>query len=268
MALSMTIDTSRLDQALGSLHDAAVGKGQDLKKLLIGQQKLLAQSIVKLTAPKDKKQGEMAIERDLHKIITEVDSKLFNEIGSEYGTKNIDAYRIIKKEKINLRWDNLVVNAADLPALHMQYRDSRGRPTNVPRSGRRTWGAAIVVERGVQAAYIRKVQERVGRWKAKWAYAAHKMGASFPGWISRHFESVASKSHAMWDLDNPNGPSVVFGGIGPNFGKDIGLIRAAVKIRARAVARLTKLILSDYSKDLAKGMRAQSHARKYAEAES
>jgi hypothetical protein len=281
--MSLTVDDSRLHAALDGLRSAMLGAGKDISALLVGQQKMLAKTIVNFTppivsraarsaahesgepSPSDKKTGENAIERDLTKLITEVDSDLFNEIGSAHGTRNIDTYRTIKATKVHLVWDNLTANAANLPALHRSYQDSRGRPKGTRGNGRRTWNAAIVVEKGMRLPYIKQVQERVGRWKAKWAYAAAQAGAKFPAYISRHFGSLGSKAYSQWNLADTNGPSVIFGGRGRRFGKDAEAVRDAVRFRAKVMVRLTKLILSGYSKDMAKGMRAQSHAKKYAE---
>jgi len=147
-----------------------------------------------------------------------------DKIGSKYGLTNIDAWGKDKDgNKLHYQWDNLVISPSNLPALHNQFRGPEGRPYRV-KTRKGEWKSRIVVEKGQRAEYIKLVQSHVGRWKAKWAYAAWRLGDEFPAWIARHFDYVSRKAPFTAKLEGPN-QFIEFGSSGVNFRKDIGMGR-------------------------------------------
>jgi hypothetical protein len=185
-------------------------------------------------------------------------------MGSKYGLRNIDAWGKTKDgETLLYQWDNLVVSPGNLPALHNQYRGPEGRPYRT-KTRKGEWKSRIVVEQGQRAEYIKLVQSHVGRWKAKWAYAAWKLGDEFPSWISRHFDYVSSRAPFTAKLDGPD-QRIEFGSSGVNFRKDIGKIQSAIKFRTEVIVKRIKLIISGYNKQVAQKIRISAQAHKHNE---
>jgi hypothetical protein len=271
--ISAKIDTNGAFLALDSLRDAMVGKGMDASNIVRDEARLLARTIASFTPPPKgnaKKVGEDAIEKDLKSLIAEASYELIDEIGSKFGTRNIQNAYITKKDgtQVELNWENLDYTGSGLDDLHKKYRNQDGRVPRLHKSRANVWKSRVVVPEGVRAPFIKKIQQRVGRAKAAWAFTAYKLGGSVPGWISRHFGSLGSTSISSTEgLSDTIKPSVLFGSRAPGVRKMQSQIQAAVRVRTKAIARKVKLILSDYNSDLARGMRAQTKAAKYKEAE-
>ncbi len=105
-------------------------------------------------------------------------------------------------------------------------------------------------------------------WKATWAYAATLVGASFPRWISRHFGTVSSLAIAdISHIRDPQKPYVIFGSRFSEGNRIRQRVRDAVNLRVKVIARKAKLMLSDYKRDMAQGIRAQSASAKHNEPE-
>jgi hypothetical protein len=261
------LDYAPWNAAIDSIHNAMIGAGKDASTLLQDQAKLLLRKIVDYTPPPGrgnaaKELGERAISNDLHSLISEAPPELFNDIGSRYGVKNVEA-PLIKKDGSELRlvWDNLVANPDNLPAIHNVYRKKNGRPVKT-RQVQGQWRAKIVVEKGVREPYIRKAQGNLGRWKAKWAIHGAKLGDKFPAWITRHFPYAEAHTTHKFEVGGESGPLLVVSGKGPDFQRNLARIQDAMRFRIKQIAKLTQLILSNYSKAVASGMKAEAQAHK------
>lgn len=89
-----------------------------------------------------------------------------------------DALRIIFHRSAESKSKRLTLLKTPDPALHQAARVA-GR---VPKRRK----AQIVIERAATLkAYIRTVQQRVGKAKAGWMRGAHLLAAKFPAWISK-----------------------------------------------------------------------------------
>ncbi len=254
-----------------------VGQGEDVSNILIDQHRLLTKTVVNFTPPsllnagggahgQDRKRGEDAVQRDLYALISEARPQLLDRIGSQFGLRNIDTYITTRnKEKIHLLWENIDPSGSRLKELHNRYRNPRtGRPWRQAPSAKGEWKSRIVVTAGTRAAYVKEAQSHVGRWKAKWALAAVRLGwDKCPGWISRHFGQDGAVFSA--DLKNPGEPFILFGCIGPNARKNIDSIKAAVQTRTKAMALRAQLVCSAYAKDVAAGMKPKPHAKEFAD---
>lgn len=259
------IDTSKLNVVLNDLREAMIGNGEDVSKLLQQEHKLLTRTIVNFTPPLPatgaKQIGEKAVKRDLHSLISEAPADLIDEIGSEHGLTNIDTYRTLKVKNVHLLWDRIVPNPQMLPEIHNRYRNKRGRIPIVPGFGGGVWRSRVVVEKGQREPYVKQVQSHVGRWKAKWAFAAAQLGDKYPSWIARHFGDIASKARFQHQLKGVT-PFILFGGSGPNFAQNKSKINAAVKFRVMVLKRRIKLVISNYAKQIANNIRVSSQAHK------
>jgi len=193
MQPTVTIDASGFNRVMLGLYDAMLGQGKDIANLLKDQHRLLTKTIVNFTPPLPargaQQTGKDAVKRDLYALISEAAPPLLDRVGSKYGLHDIDAWRTSKtKGRQHLLWENIDPTGANLPALHNQFRNPRtGRPYPVPRPAENEWRSRIVVPIGTREGYVAQIQAHVGRWKARWAFAAAQLGAKFPSWISRHF---------------------------------------------------------------------------------
>ena len=265
--ITPVLTSERLTEAMSSLREAMIGAGQDCANIVRDEHRRLTRTIVNFTPPTPasgaQQLGERAVERDIKSLVSEASPELIDRIGSRYGIQDIHAFITLRDgTKKELNWEHLDPTGARLSEYHQMYRDERGRVRpRKPVEG--TWSARVIVPQGVRAPYIKIVQQRVGRWKAKWAYAAAQLGDKYPTWITRHFGRIAADSFYQADLKNENGPSITFGGRGPNFRRNLSNVQGAVKFRAKAMLRRAHLMVSGYRQDLAQGMRAQANAHKH-----
>ncbi len=263
--ITVDVDTSKFEAALEAVANALVGDGKDVQNLLVDEHRKLTRTIVNFTPPIPasgaRQFGELAVKKDLYSLISEAEPALIDRIGSKYGLKDIDTWTASPGGKVHVLWENLNPSGSNLADLHNWYRNaSTGRPGR-RRSRLGEWRSRIVVEKGIREPYVNLVQSHVGRWKAKWAYAAAQLGDKYPAWISRHFTHVASKSKFEMNLDDKNKVFIAFGGRGPNFARDMDKINAAIKVRVKAILDRVKLILSGYSKDVAQGIRPKAKTK-------
>ncbi len=266
--ISVDVDTSRLNAVLVDLREALIGQGQDISTILVDEQRLLTRTIVNFTPPIPAKQarqrGELAVQKDLYSLINEADARTIDRIGSKYGLKDIDTWRTTPGGRQHIIWENLNPNGSNLADLHNSYRyPGTGRPKRMKGLSPTEWHARIVVEKGVRQSYVDKVKSHVGRWKAKWAYAAAQLGDNkYPQWITRHFGYVASHSFFQADLASET-PFILFGGRGPNFSQDKAKIQGAVAFRVRTILKRIQIVVSRYAKNVADGVRIQTQAHKH-----
>jgi hypothetical protein len=246
---------------------------KDAAAVVQDEHRLLTKTIVNFTPPTPalgmsaRKAGENAIKRELASFFSEADASLIDTIGSEHGLTGINTYITQKDgQKLQLLWNRIDPLGEGMEAQHKAIRNNRGKipPSRKSGQGSGKWSARVIVPRGTLAAYTAKIQARVGRWKASWAQGLARTGVNFPAWISRHFGTVNEES--VFDLskmNDPVRPSITFGSNSPGNNRIRSLVQNAVNLRAKAVLRKIKLIISGYSKDVASGIRATSQAHKH-----
>lgn len=260
------IDTSGMNGMLDGLSDALIGQGQgsDCSQILRDETRRLSKQIVAFTPPlksnhgAPKASGEMAIAGELHSLFTEAGTKLIDEIGSEHGLHDINAFITRPQgDKLNLRWGTIDPTGARMAEYHQKEKNSRGKiGRRVKRSEPGKWFARYVVPTGTLEPYIKTIQKRVGRWRASWATVASNLGQQFPAWISRHFGSVNEISISNIEgLQSRTSPSVTFGSRAPGNQRQRGIIQSAVTARGKAIGKRIRLVLSGYAKDVREGIR-------------
>lgn len=270
--MPIEVDTRLLNERMASLHDALIGVGQagDAANVIKDETRRLIQKIIQITPPKSKPEGEGAVRSDLYKLIGEAGQNFIDEIGSEFGTRNIDCWRTSNSgEKLHVLWERLDPTGDRMAEYHQDYRNKRGRVSK--RSGNIAageWKKRVIVPRGKLAPYVKTVQARVGRRRASFGVTLAKLGGKVPSWISRHFGKMGGEAISMTEgLLNRERPSVIFGSRSPSIETQRSEVNNAVKIRAQQISRRVKLILSGYSRDLASGMKARARAGNYGGAE-
>ena len=267
--LTAELDTTRHQANLAALAAALAGPGGDCSALVRQEARLLTRTIANFTPPTRSKwgapkvSGEKAIARELGNLFHQVQTPLLDAIGSRFGTKGIRADITAKDgRKIPIAWDNLDATGARMGALHQSQRNARGKVPLRPSGFPDRWQSrAVVPADGTLPAYVKSVQSRVGRAKASFCVAAAKLGETFPTWIRRHTDTVAPI--AICDVSqaqHPTRPTVVFGSRAPGVDRLRPRVSAAVQFRAQVLARRLKLVVSGYSGDFARSVRAQSRA--------
>lgn len=259
IATTFNVDTANLKAMMEALHDAMVGRGEDVSSLVQDETKRLSKTVSNLAPPirskwgNAKTSGEMAVQRELNNLISAASDSLIDEIGSEHGIKNIKTARAGKNgEPIDIKWENLDPTGARLDVLHKSFRNKRGKiPLRRKSPGK--WDARIVTTFAAKKAHIDKIKSRVGMMKATMVLAAARLGEKVPTWISRHFGSAFNARFSILDLsqlNNPEYPVSVFGSRAPGIAERVrekDRLRDAINLRARAIRTRTKLMLSGYS---------------------
>lgn len=267
--IAAQVDTTKAVAALESLSDALVGAGQDASNLVRDETRRLCKTITNFTPPlkgsgNAKQTGEHAIEREFKSLFSEATPLLIDEVGSKFGVHDIRTAFVTEQNgtRLNLRWDNLDPTGNRMEDYHEKYQKN-GKVPLVKNVNNTVWAARVVVPVGSRDPFIKKIQQRVGRWKASFALAGAKLGDKYPSWISRHFGSLSDISVAdISGLSNKENPVVLFGSRAPGNNKIRASIQAAVNARARAMVKRVKLILSGYAKDVANGIRPRAgHGR-------
>lgn len=262
---TLEIDGSKLMGRVQELHDALIGQGQagDAATIFEDEARRFVQGVIRLTPPRNQKQGEAAISRDLMKVFTPVTEDLLNTIGSEHGLSAIDVWMTTAGgEKKELDWRKIDPTGAGMADFHRRNRNSRGKTYNLKKQRGDKWYAPYVVTFEDYAAYRDKMFARVGRRKAAWAKSFAGLGGKVAGWISRHLSGA--KGEFVWRND-PNKPSITMINRSPGIQGDEHIIRSALRVRTEAIQRRIKLVLSGYSKDVSQGMKISRKAYKTSE---
>lgn len=262
---TVTIDTTGYNEVVADLLSALCGSGEDADAATIIREEAgrLATQIVRFTPPQSQKQGKMAVETELGRLISEAKPSLLESITEEFGTSNIRAFRGKKgKQKLELNWKHVVKSGSEseLKKLHYSYKNRRGKIGRFKKSDDTHWRAEIVVPKGTKGKYIKLMQSHVGRWKASWCtiISQLRIQSKIQPWVMAHVPSPFGSGESM--LSDSKFPSVEFGSSAPSVSSQRHVISEAVRVRKEAVTRRVRLVLSGYNKDLARGMRIQSRA--------
>lgn len=142
------------------------------------QGRLLAEQIVKFTPPKDKKQGEAAVERDINRVFNPLDPDNFKpSVARLIRSGDWEALQaFIDRIKTGPLVNKRVI--AFTAALHRQNQASRGRVhKELP---------YVTAEVDAVRDYIRSVKKHVGQGRGGWASAVEGLGGKASKWVSRH----------------------------------------------------------------------------------
>lgn len=271
-ALTVEVDTTKMQENLQALADVMVGSGMDISNLVRDEARRLGKAIVNFTPPLNSKwggprqSGEMAIKSEIYSLFSEASYELIAEVSHDKGFHNIDSYVATRNGlKVELQWANIDPQGAAMDAYHKQFQDRNGKIRRTKASPQGLWKSRVVVPEGMRDPYVKKLQQRVGLMRASIALCASQLGVQFPRWISRHFSSVSSTGISdITGLQNASAPSVVFGSRSKGVGRIRERVQAAVNARSKSIKRRTELMIYGYAKDRAAGMKVQAQAQKAA----
>lgn len=218
---------------------AAFGKG--VRETIRTQGRLLGQAAVRLTPPRNQAQGKQAVSRDLRRVF--------------YGLENRDAFSapvaVIKgQDYVKAFVSNGVVfgvvhdlfkgavSTKELDQWHQSHRDHRGRvPADLKETDMGGWKQIrkMVIPSNVLEAYVRQVQDDVGRGRAGWGLGVQQLGGTVPAWVGKHTSAVGK----FIDGIQTESPYVQFENESEWAGRgdDDRVMRNAIESRIRDVGR-------------------------------
>lgn len=266
---TFTANSDKLTVQLNALRDAL---GGDMVDILKDEAKALSKTCTNFIPPfKDspgrpagaREAGENAIKRELSNLIGQARPQFLSMVSQKWGLQDVNGFVESSDggRLLNLKFDHVDPTGQRISEYHQEYRDRRGK-VPLRREPKNTWFNRILVSDGMRQPYIDSVIARVGMWKATWAYAAFRLGASgIPAFISRHFGRIAGM--AIFNdggLSNKTAPFIIIGSRwAGNYRMKSGLM-TALEVRVRAIKNRVKLIASGYSRDVSRGIRPQRRA--------
>jgi hypothetical protein len=258
--LTADLDYSKINSRIEELHDAIQGQGGDVSTIFEDESRLFLKQVIRLTPPKTRQQGEAAIDRDLMKIFEPVNGDFLDDLIIEHGANNLDAWiTTAGGEKKHLKWTYLDNTGGPMANFHREKQGSRGRTFNLKRQKDPSiWYAPYVVSYENFAAYAKRIKSHVGRRKAAWAVSFTSLGGKVASWIGRHVSGAKGEYHNSY---NPERPSITIINRAPGIEQDLNVVRSALRVRQEAITKRIRLVLSGYSKDVARGIKIQRWAK-------
>lgn len=290
--ITTEIDTRGLTSRLNELQAALIGQGQsgDMRVVLKGESRLLAQTLMRDTPPQNLKQGRTAVRRDLGNLFrAPIGSKKIVGAGldllargeeftsappqilargskgktpMEYLQDYIKAGDIVKIghmfRRMNIIGHPRNMSQMDMHAHHKSHRNRRGRVPQVPSIG-------ILMPLKGLGKYIAYNLGRVGRMKSGWAPAILSLGGKVPSWVRRHVGNNPPGS-VINNMASVDSPSVTITnnaeGIETNMRNKVA---GALRERERAIKLKIQLVVSGYARDVAQGIKIKRRAVQAAE---
>jgi len=274
MQPTINIDTRRWNELALSL---SVALKKDASEVLRDESRLFLKQCISFTPPRNKKQGENAIAQDIlggRKL-----GKGAKSVGiispihpyMEGDGKQRGSYRVLFSTKDgrtfgveNHLWKP---GASQDEIKKMHYSSRGGRRNRVSTAGSYTldqgrwkWVDRMFTKRENIEQYLKTTFKKVGRLKAGWLPAFTALGGKAAAWIQRH--SSGARGYFIDNTSNVTAPSVTLENHAAGVGETERTVKNALRARQSAMARRLKLILSGYSADVAKGIRARSRARR------
>ena len=86
------VDTRQFSARIEELHDALIGKGRagDAATVFEDEARKFLETVIKVTPPKNRAQGNQAVKDDMYNIFTPVAEDFLNDIGIKYGVSGIN----------------------------------------------------------------------------------------------------------------------------------------------------------------------------------
>lgn len=179
--------------------------GLPLRQSLKREGTMLAVELIKSTPPRNQKQGENAIRRDLNRLFMRVGESFSDKVfDAAEDTNNINLwFSMPGGRKLNVQWKHLDTTGDGMKGYHYSQ---RGGVRRVP-SKRMRWGhysgkggvtsrAEFVVGGDAYKSYLERTLAKVGRMRSGWMPAFSKLspGSNIkeapPKWVTRHAASA------------------------------------------------------------------------------
>jgi hypothetical protein len=263
------IDLSGLNSQFQALQDALIGAGQDgdLQTIVKDEGRLLSWEISKQLGPQEKARGEAKVYQDAKRTYAPGPLQAFpqSKRNGASGDSGLTWLYAGPTFLVGAEMENIQPNLS-ATAMRKDQATNKKRITgkawlDIGRRGKQAvlkWNR-VIVTRGAFDSFVRSKEERVGRMRATFAYAAHMLGHSrIPGWISRHFQKVSTDGRAIYDaskLQNKVAPSLQFGSGAPGIDNFTDMIVNGVERRSHLMSAKIAGIIAGYSADWRSGRR-------------
>lgn len=172
------------------------------KDFVTPQFRLWLEAIIRLTPPKSKSQGTMAVRRDIYRAVQPFNVSDFRNKRLEEIVKKKD-YAAFDAFARNIGGNDTLKNARAAPwdpRLHEDRRDRRGRV----RSTAKPWFLLGRADRGALRRYIREKTDNVGIAASGWLRALHLLGGRESAFVERHGEGWGQVKDERANLTNPS----------------------------------------------------------------
>lgn len=189
MTPTLTVRSEEFERAMRMLESDLTGG--DRQAFVEDEAGRIVKLAVRLTAPKTRKQGRGAVERDVDKVVRGYAPDFVRFLSDAFGETDIDeTLRNKAGGTYRVQIDEISTDAARIEAFHQSKRDKRGRVKSRGSRARGDARGAIVTTKRLKREYLRKLWARVGVAKAGWLPSARALGVKLPAWVSRHSGSL------------------------------------------------------------------------------
>lgn len=274
MTPTATIDLSGLNGLIYDFQDALIGAGEDgdLPKTVKDQGRLLAWEASTQLGPKKESRGEAKVLADVKQTFAPGPVEVF-EFSKRQGAGGDSGLTWLYSGPdflVGVPQENLqpAMSATTMRSKQRELNEQvKGKAwTQIGKRGKQVvmkWNR-IVVKRSAFESLLKMKNKRVGRMRATFAYAAHRLGMDrIPRWISRHFETVAADGAAIYNdakLNDRTAPSIEFGSSVPGIENFTEQINNAVDRRFHLLTAKIQNIISGYAGDCSAGRRIKRKA--------
>lgn len=267
MQPTISIDTRRWNELALSL---SVALKKDAGEVLRDESRLFLKQCISFTPPRNKKQGENAIAQDI--LGGSKTSRGIVQPIKPYMEKSTqrNGYRVLFADKagvVHAVEDANWKPGAGMDEIQRRHNASRGGNRNRVMTGRgytmrgkMRMVQKLFTEESTIKSFLKSTFKKVGRLKAGWIPAFTRLGGKAASWIQRH--RSGARGYVVDNSTNPTAPFIAMENHAAGVGETKRIVNNALRARQSAMARRLKLILSGYSADIAKGIRARSKARR------
>lgn len=261
MSVSITVDTKGFSDAVRRLSE--LPRSKPVEQIIKAEGRLFVRDVIKITPPfrsyqtrlgeslaENRRAGNDAIEKQL-KVAFSTPQALIDAQADpavqERMRKLIRANKLTELEQMlyNLSGNKRRYQIVDriTPQMHKAARDSRGRV--------RGFSGVITTEKAIKQR-TKEAQANVGIAKSGWVKAARALGASVPGWISRHSGSGVYKEERASFL---KGFSILIGNAVAYIqkrGAELQIIKDALKLREQSLNNRIRKAIEHQAKRIAR----------------
>lgn len=255
----ITLEKTDADRLYWSTWEIARRVGIDFTEMLKNEVRLFLLEGIRKMWPRNKKQGEERVAKDLNKLFTHVGDEFLSGVGSEHGIQNIDTFVTFKNGIVKrLIWDRIDYTGSGMYRFHQENRDERGRVKKGFRTSQNkdTWRGRYVVPTEVFQDYSARAEKRVGNAKAGFIPALNAVAPTevVPDWISRHSgRAPGTVTHNL--AATSDNPFIIIVNRAAGIRLMEPVLKATFKTRAQALSRRLRRARQGIIDDVTAGRR-------------
>lgn len=247
-----TIDLTRFNSGMAAYSDLL---GIPMAKVLRKECGELDKTLIRLTPPRDPAKLRAKIKGQVESKMDAINFDTF--AGEKMGKGDIKWYAASPHYLFGIAADKDMTKAGteELRQVYLSILYIKGRARQIePIKGHPTQRAAILqnvlTTKGQRAELVKKLQSHVGRLKAGWLVSYDRLspggGNQPPGWVTRH--RAGARGYFIDQSRGTKQPSITLANtaVGSGSAAMLGIARAAVGLRVRAMKTNLRLLLSGH----------------------